>query len=129
MYRGFREVFDGFTKNVAYVFGGPFGAAFLVQNLLGILLALVPAAVLVASLLGAPIASADVRLAATAYGFLTLLYAAMSLALRQSLWPSLTHPIMTAVWAGIIARSFYHRIIRRRLIWRGRQFDARDARF
>ena len=129
MYRGFREVFDGFTKNVAYVFGGPFGAAFLAQNILGILLALVPAAVLVASLLGAPVPPADVRLAAAAYGFLTLLYAAMAIALRHSVWPSLAHPIMTAVWAGIIARSFYHRIIRRRLTWRGREFDARVARF
>ena len=129
MYRGFREVFDGFTKNVAYVFGGPFGAAFLFQNLLGILLALVPAAVLVGSLLGAPVPPADVRLAAAAYGFLTLLYAAMAAALRHSVWPSLAHPIMTAVWAGIIARSFYHRIIRRRLTWRGREFDARAARF
>jgi glycosyltransferase involved in cell wall biosynthesis len=129
MYRGFREVFDGFTKNVAYVFGGPFGAAFLAQNLLGILLAIVPAAVLVASLLGVSVAPADVRLAAAAYGFLTLLYAAMAVALRHSVWPSLAHPIMTAVWAGIIARSFYHRIIRRRLTWRGREFDARAARF
>ena len=129
MYRGFREIFDGFTKNVAYVFGGPFGAAFLAQNVIGILLTLVPAGVLAASLFGAPVASADVRLAAAAYAFLTLLYAAMATALRHSIWPSLAHPIMTAVWAGIIARSFYHRIIRRRLTWRGREFDARVARF
>ena len=71
----------------------------------------------------------DLLLAAAAYGFLALLYAALALVLRHSVWPSLGHPIMTAVWTGIISRSFYHRIIRRRLTWRGREFDARVARF
>jgi len=36
---------------------------------------------------------------------------------------------MSAVWAGIIGRSFFYRIVRRRLSWRGRDFDARGARF
>jgi chlorobactene glucosyltransferase len=129
MYRGFREVFDGFTKNIAYVFAGPFGLAFVIQNALSVLLTLVPVAVLAAALFGAPVSTPDLFLAAAAYGFLALLYAALALTLRHSVWPGLGHPIMTAVWTGIISRSFYHRIIRRRLTWRGREFDARVARF
>jgi hypothetical protein len=36
---------------------------------------------------------------------------------------------MAAVWAGIVARSLFQRFVRRRLVWRGRVFDARIARF
>ena len=36
---------------------------------------------------------------------------------------------MGLVWTGIIGRSFYHRFVRRRVSWRGREFDAREARF
>jgi chlorobactene glucosyltransferase len=129
MYRGFREVFDGFTKNVAYAFTGPFGLAFLFQNAVGTALTVVPAAVLVAGLTGAPVTASDFRLAAAGYGLFVLAQSSMAIALAHPVWPSVTHPIMSAVWAAIICRSFYHRIIRRRLIWRGREFDARKARF
>jgi len=36
---------------------------------------------------------------------------------------------MAAVWSGILARSLYQRFVRRRLTWRGRDFEARSARF
>jgi hypothetical protein len=36
---------------------------------------------------------------------------------------------MAAVWSGILGRSLFHRFVRRRLKWRGRNFEARAARF
>jgi glycosyltransferase involved in cell wall biosynthesis len=129
MYRGFREVCNGFTKNVAYAFSGPFGLWFGIQSVVGILLTVLPVVVLIAAALGISVSSSDAGWAAAGYGLFVLAQAALAVALGRSLWPCLTHPIMAAVWAGIICRSFYHRIVRRRLIWRGRQFDAREARF
>jgi hypothetical protein len=129
MYRGFGEVCDGFTKNVAYAFSGPFGLWFGIQSVLGIFLTLLPPVVLLAGGARVSVSSSDLVWAAAGYGLFVLAQAALAVALGRSLWPSLTHPIMAAVWAGIICRSFYQRIIRKRLIWRGRQFDARDARF
>jgi chlorobactene glucosyltransferase len=129
MYRGFAEVCDGFTKNVAYAFSGPFGLWFGIQSVVGIFLTVLPVVVLFAAALGASVSSSDVFWAGAGYGLFVLAQAALAIALGRSLWPSLTHPIMATVWAGILCRSFYHRIIRRRLTWRGRQFDARDARF
>ena len=129
MYEGFREVVDGFTKNVAYAFSGPFGVGFAFQMGIGIVLTLAPAAVLLGALAGLPIAASEVRLAALGYGLYALTEAVLALALGSPIWPIWTHPIMSAVWAGIICRSFYQRIVRKRLTWRGREFDARGARF
>jgi chlorobactene glucosyltransferase len=129
MYQGFREICDGFTKNVAYAFSGPFGLAFAVHNVVGIVLTISPVAVLLGALMGWPVPAPDLWLAAAAYGAFVIPQAALALSLRYPIWPSATHPIMAAVWAGIICRSFYQRIVRRRLTWRGREFDARGARF
>ena len=129
MYRGFREIWDGFTKNMAYAFHGALGVFLFGVTSLTVLVAVTPVAVLLASLLGARVPPADVWLAAAAYGLAVLARAAMSRALGDPIWPAWAHPFMAAVWAGIIGRSFYYRIIRRRLTWRGREFDARGARF
>jgi len=129
MYRGFREVVDGFTKNVAYAFSGPLGLCFGIQGIVSIVLTVLPAIVLLALPFGVRVPSSDVALAAAGYGLFVLAQAALAVVLGRSLWPAFTHPIMAAVWAAIICRSFYQRMIRRRLTWRGRQFDARDARF
>jgi len=129
MYRGFGEVVDGFTKNVAYAFSGLLGVGFGIHGIVSIFLTLLPAVVLLALPLGVRVPSSDIGLAAAGYGLFVLAQAALAIVLGRSLWPSLALPIMTAVWAGIIARSFYQRIIRRRLTWRGREFDARVARF
>ena len=129
MYRGFREVLDGFTKNLAYFFGSAAGALFIPVAALMVAVGVVPPAVLLAGLLGAPVSPRDLGLAATGMALAIAVRGILAIALRDPLWPCLTHPIMTAVWAAIIARSFYFRLIRRRLTWRGRQFDARGARF
>lgn len=129
MYRGFREVWDGFTKNVAYVVGDASGVVLIVLILATLALAILPAVVLGAALAGAAVSTSDVRLAAAAL----LLTAAgrvwLAFAIGQPVWSSLFHPILAAVWTGIIGRSFFHRIVRRRLTWRGREYDARSARF
>jgi chlorobactene glucosyltransferase len=129
MYRGFSEVWDGFTKNIAYVFQGWVGALLIVLNASWFAVTLVPPAVLLAALLGAPVNSGDLGLAAAATAMAMAARAVVALALRDPLWPCLAHPIMAAVWAGIICRSLYQRVVRRRLTWRGREFDARGARF
>ncbi len=129
MYRGFREVCDGFTKNIAYMFQGFAGVLLFLFNALWFAVVLVPPAVLLAALFGVRVPPEDLGLAAAGTAAPILARALCSLFLGDPLWPSLTHPMMAAVWAGIIGRSFYFRIVRRRLSWRGREFDARAASF
>jgi hypothetical protein len=129
MYRGFCEVFDGFTKNAAYIFQGWTGAVLFVVTAATLLLAILPAAALVAAAAGAPIPAADLRLAGTSLGLVLLFRLILAAALRDPLWPAFTHPIMAAVWSGILGRSLFQRFVRRRLKWRGRDFEARAARF
>ena len=128
MYRGFREVWNGFTKNVAWAYSGAGGAILFAMTLFLLAVAIVPVAGLAASALGAEIPAADVRLAAAVLVVTVILRGALARTLGEPLWAAATHPIMAAVWTGLIARSLFHRFIRRRLIWRGREFDARSAR-
>jgi chlorobactene glucosyltransferase len=129
MYPGFRGVWNGFTKNVAWVYGG-FGGV-LLFGLMVLLLAvsIAPAVVLALAAVGASIPARDVVLAAAVFASSILVRGALATALGSPLWPALTHPIMAAVWAGLMGRSLFQRFIRRRLTWRGREFDARRARF
>ena len=129
MYRGFRGVWNGFTKNVAYVYNGIGGLALFALTLLMVSVSIAPAAVLAAAALGAAIPRTDVALAAAVFAGSVVLRFALAVVLRAPLWPAPAHPIMTAVWAGLMGRSLFHRFIRRRLTWRGREFDARRARF
>ncbi len=66
MYRGFREIVDGFTKNMAYVFEGWLGAGLFLSTLFSYAVWTLPALVLGAGWLGAPVPAGDVRLAAIA---------------------------------------------------------------
>jgi uncharacterized protein (DUF697 family) len=84
--------------------------------------------VLVSAAAGVPIPVSDVRLAAALFVSAVLLRAVLARTLGDPVWAAATHPIMAAVWAGLIVRSLFHRFIRRRLTWRGREFDARSAR-
>jgi chlorobactene glucosyltransferase len=129
MYRGFREVWNGFSKNVAYLFSGGMGLLLVAFLAASLLLSVLPAAVLLASAAGAAIPAADLRLAAISFGLLVTTRLVLAVAIGDPLWPAWTHPILAVVWTGIIGRSLYFRIIRRRLTWRGREFDARGARF
>jgi chlorobactene glucosyltransferase len=129
MYRGFREVWEGFGKNVGYLFQGFTGAILLALTAFWFAVNIVPAAVLLFALSGAHRPSADFGLAAWGTALPIVARLAVAAAMGDPLWPSFTHPIMAAVWAGITCRSLYQRVVRRRLTWRGREFDARDARF
>jgi chlorobactene glucosyltransferase len=129
MYRGFREVFDGFTKNFAYVYQGLAGLLLFGITVLTLGTGLLPAGALVADLLGLDLPSADVVLAAVACGLAAFSRVVLAVSYSEPLWSVLTHPIMAAVWSGILFRSLFHRFIRRRLTWRGRTFAAHRARF
>jgi chlorobactene glucosyltransferase len=129
MYHGFCEVWSGFSKNIAYVFNGIGGVLIGLLSALMTAFAVVPPAILIARLAGAAFSPRDVELAAASTGLMVAARLVVAAALRDPLWPAWTHPIMAAVWAGIISRSLYLRIIRKRLTWRGRESDARAAGF
>jgi chlorobactene glucosyltransferase len=129
MYQGFRGVWNGFTKNVAWVYSGFGGALLFVLTILLLAVSIAPAAVLGLAAVGMAIPTSDVVLAAAVFASSVLVRGALAAALGDPLWPALSHPIMTAVWAGLMGWSLFHRFIRKRLTWRGREFDARSARF
>jgi len=129
MYEGFRGVWNGFTKNVAWVYSG-FGGLFLFGlTVLLLAVSIAPALVLLLAAAGVAVPKSDVLLAAAIFVSSVVLRLALAAILGSPLWPAPTHPIMTAVWAGLMGRSLFQRFIRRRLTWRGREFDARRARF
>jgi chlorobactene glucosyltransferase len=129
MYRGFREIWDGFTKNIAFTFEGWMALPLALSTLFIFVAWVLPAPVLAAAAFGAAIPVRDVVLAGVAFGATAAARAALALMLRYPLWTALTHPLMAAVWGGITLRSLAWRFGRRRLSWRGRHYDARGARF
>jgi chlorobactene glucosyltransferase len=129
MYNGFGEVWEGFTKNIAYAFNGVLGGALLLLTLAFLLVAVVPPTVLIAALLGLPVAAGCVSLAAVGFASCAAARVVLAAALGDPIWPAVTHPLMAAVWTGLLGRSLFERLVRRRLVWRGRDVDARSARF
>lgn len=129
IYRGFRGVWNGFTKNVAFAFPGAGGVFLLALTLVLLAASVAPAATLLAAAAGIPVERGDVVLAGALFSGSIVLRASLAAALRDPLWPAATHPIMAAVWAGLLGRSLFHRFVRKRLAWRGREYDARRARF
>ena len=129
MYHGFREIWDGFTKNTAFVLGGLTGVAVLFIVVLSILFSVTPPAVALAALLGVPVPASNVALACVCVGLLLAARFALSLVTGEPLWPALTQPVMSLVWGGILFRSAWHRYVLRSVVWRGRAFDATKADF
>ncbi|MEP6470927.1 MAG: glycosyltransferase [Acidobacteriota bacterium] len=129
MYEGFRGVWNGFTKNIAWVYSGFGGILLFGLTMVLLAVSIAPALVLVLAAIGAKVPKGDVLLAAAIFASSVLLRGTLAAVLGGPLWPAATHPIMTAVWAGLMGRSLFQRFIRRRLTWRGREFDARRARF
>ena len=129
MYHGFREVFDGFTKNFAYVFSGWTAIPLLLTTCLLFAVSIAPVAVLAAAGLGAPVALPNLVLAAVALGLGVLLRCGLAAILGYPQWTALTQPLMAAVWIAIAARSLAWRFVRREVLWRGRRYDATRARF
>jgi hypothetical protein len=129
MYRGFREVFDGFTKNLAFVFEGRVGAFLVFSTLFTFVAWTLPAVVLLAALAGLPVPAADVRWSVVAYGLTAATRAAMGVFLGYPFWSAFTQPLTAFVWMGITIRSLAWRFVRRELHWRGRAYDATRAGF
>jgi chlorobactene glucosyltransferase len=129
MYRGFRQVFDGFTKNISFVFAGGMGLFLAASTLFTLLAWSLPAIVLLAAALGVPVPSRDVMLAAVSFLLTVVARAGLSAYLKYPLWTSVTQPFTAAVWTAILARSLTWRFFHRRVHWRGRTYDARQARF
>jgi chlorobactene glucosyltransferase len=129
MYHGFREICAGFTKNIAYAYNGWLGAILFFLTSAWFVLALAPPVFLLLALAGLRAAPRDLALAAAGTALPMLARVILAAVIGDPLWPAVTHPIMAAVWAGIGSRSLYQRVVRRRLTWRGREFDARDASF
>lgn len=129
MYHGFREVVDGFTKNVSHLYYG-WSGALLFLLMMGLIAGwTVPAGVLIAAAAGATVSTSALTLA----GASVLLAFSARLVLQRLLgapaWPAFTFPLQAAVWAGIMVRSFYVRLVRNEVVWRGRRYDARQAGF
>ena len=129
IYTGFREVWDGFTKNLAWAYSGAGGVALLLLTVLLLVLSVVPAVALGAAIGGVGVSRSDILLAAAVFAGSVLLRAVLAAVLSDPLWPAVTHPIMAAVWTGLLGRSLFYRFVRKRLTWRGREYDARRARF
>jgi chlorobactene glucosyltransferase len=119
MYHGLREVIDGFTKNSFAVFDYRYMLA-VPTFFLAFVFHLMPYAL---ALTGDPIALVTV-------GLITLTRLIVFGAFRYRLDNALFgHPLMIAVWCWIMARSIWLTGIRRRLLWRGRTYDAKRTRF
>ena len=129
MYRGFREVFDGFTKNIAYAFEGWLGAFLALSTAFTFVASTVPVFVLLARAVGVAVPAGDVGWAAAAVVLTVLARAGLALLLRYPLWAALTQPLTAVVWAAMMARSFAWRFLRREVLWRGRRYHASRAGF
>ena len=121
MYDGFREIVDGFTKNVAFLF--PSSAAVLALVFFFTALAWAPYAVLLSGAGGTARALAAGAIAAILLGRL-----AVARLTRTPFWSAVFHPLMVTVWAGIAVRSVARRALSGTVVWRGRATPARDAR-
>jgi chlorobactene glucosyltransferase len=119
MYHGLGEIVDGFTKNFFFVLGRSYIAG-LVSIVAGFVFHLLPYGM---ALTGDLFAIATVVL-------ITLTRVVLFTSLRYSLAAAIfLHPLMLAVWAYISVRSMWYTGVRRRLLWRGRMYDARESRF
>lgn len=119
MYHGLSEIVEGFTKNAFAVFNSSYAlVAFFL--LLAVVFHLAP---FVLALPGNRLALATVALIALTR---LLLFRSLGYRLDNAL---LGHPLMIAAWCWILVRSTWRTGVRRRLLWRGRVYDARETRF
>ena len=119
MYEGLGEIVRGFTKNGfavvdrSYVMMALFLALGFVLHVLPFVLALTGDVISIASV-----------------AVLTLTRVILFASLRYRLDNALLgHPLMIGVWLVIMLRSTWYTGIRRKLLWRGRTYDARRTKF
>ncbi len=119
MYHGLREVIEGFTKNSFAVFGRNYLVAFLVV-----------AGCVVFHILPFVLALTGDRISIDTVVVITLTRLTLFRSLRYRLDNALLlHPVMCVIWLWIFVRSTWLTGVRRKLLWRGRTYDARHTRF
>jgi glycosyltransferase involved in cell wall biosynthesis len=119
MYHGVFEVVQGFTKNAFAVFGRNYVAGFLVV-----------AGSVVLNILPYAFALAGDRISIATIVVISVTRVILFRALRYRLDAAIfLHPVMAAIWIWIFFRSMWLTGIRRKLLWRGRTYDARRTRF
>lgn len=119
MYRGVREVIDGFTKNTFSALGRNYLAGLLVV-----------AGCVVFHILPYILALTGDRISIITIVIISLTRFVLFRALRYRLDAAIfLHPVMAAIWTWIFIRSIWLTGIRRKVIWRGRTYDARHTRF
>lgn len=132
MYRGFSEIVRGFSKNSFHAMGGTVpkaAGALAITVLFNVLPFLLLILAVVALAGGAPLRMHH-WLGITACGALVCARLILFRGLRYRLDNAvLGHPLMTMVWLWVLVASFWKVGVRRRLVWRGRDYDARTARF
>ncbi len=119
MYHGFREIVDGFTKNVFTILGRSYvGAAVLL--LVFVVAHLLPYAMVV---------TGD-RIALSVVVLIVVSRVILFGALRYPLWSALLlHPLTAIGWIWITIRSTWVVGVRGQLPWRGRTYDPARTRF
>ncbi|HEX9459534.1 MAG TPA: glycosyltransferase [Thermoanaerobaculia bacterium] len=119
MYHGLAEVVEGFTKNAFAVFGRNYVVGILIQ-----------AGSVVFHLLPYGLALAGDRISMATVILISVTRLILFRSLRYRLDNALLlHPVMVGIWTWIFVRSMWITGIRRRLLWRGRTYDARQTRF
>lgn len=119
MYHGLREVIEGFTKNAFAVFGRNYAVALLVA-----------AGCVVFHILPYALALTGDRISIATVIVITATRLILFRSLRYRLDNALLlHPVMCAIWLWIFLRSTWLTGVRRKLLWRGRTYDARHTRF
>jgi len=119
MYHGLSEVVDGFTKNTFSALGRNYAAGFLAV-----------VACVVFHIVPYVLALTGDRYAIATVIIITITRVILFRALRYRLDAALfLHPVMAAIWTWIFLRSIWLTGIRRKVLWRGRTYDARRTRF
>jgi glycosyltransferase involved in cell wall biosynthesis len=119
MYHGLAEVVDGFTKNTFSALGRNYLAGLLIVAGC-IVFHIVPYAL---ALTGDGISIATIVIISITR---VILFRSLRYRLDAVIF---LHPIMAAIWTWIFLRSIWLTGIRRKLLWRGRTYDAAQTRF
>ena len=119
MYHGLAEVVEGFTKNAFAIYGRNYVFGLLIN-----------AAALIFHILPYVLAFAGDRTGVATVVIISITRLILFRSLRYRLDSALfLHPVMVAIWIWIFLRSMWLTGIRRKLLWRGRTYDARATRF
>jgi hypothetical protein len=119
-YTGFREIWDGFSKNA---YGG---VGYKPSVVFGALFVIAPALVIPFLSLGAGVWTGG-ALALPAFQ-VSLILSTRTITSRvgkDPLWSVPLHPVMVSVWAGTLARSALLARSGREVEWKGRQYATR----